>query len=637
PLDVSTYPSNKKFVEEICGWSALSDKLYIWDYVTNFAHYVSPHPNFGCLQGNVKFFRDNGVVGLFEQGAYQGRHAEFAEFRAWILAKLLWNPDQDIEPLYNEFFTGYYGAAAPLVRQYWEELQTFGAPLDVSINIWTGPTAKYYPKGFFEKSLVLWTRAEAAVADDPQRSYNVRMSALPIYYALLQRRDVSPVDFSFRDGRFSPKSDESEYTRLAKTFMKRFNEAKNIRIAESMVRQNNVLTTLRSRTDGIGTLAIQGGGFEANVVNEFGGRICRLAKTGGDNVLDPFFGADAVIARGNYTVTATEIYGGRVLGAGKATTGHTWRRQYSITRDVSLAADGMTMRTTVASKRTEPRETRLILRAGLALGNGSAVCTRIGEGEWQTTVVAADQIFHFANIPGALPGQTITLASPVTGQAVAVTLPACPIEQVQILCDVRSGSTRIFVLLPRRELEGKSSFAADLRLLPLGVLKNLPKVDIPKTHSADRFELQSNQIGIGQRGVWGDHVSDPLAEDGTALKLFNTHYEWCTQWRVNPNWFEADTKYTVRMRIRVDKTGVEGEAFWAGVYDTAQRKSYGQINPKASTVKDGYQWYTVATWIPGTKQYVWIGPGQFDKKALQSNPAINAVYIDRFELERVQE
>ncbi|MGF1616068.1 MAG: DUF4838 domain-containing protein, partial [Gammaproteobacteria bacterium] len=45
---------------------------------TNFRNYIGPFPNILSLQGNVKFFRDQNVVGLFEQGAYQGRHAEFA-------------------------------------------------------------------------------------------------------------------------------------------------------------------------------------------------------------------------------------------------------------------------------------------------------------------------------------------------------------------------------------------------------------------------------------------------------------------------------------------------------------------------------------------------------------------------------
>lgn len=86
-LNRSAFVENRKFVEDIRGWSAITDKLYIWDYTTNFRHYIAPFPNVLALASNVNFFRDHRVVGLFEQGAYQGRHGEFAELKAWLLAR----------------------------------------------------------------------------------------------------------------------------------------------------------------------------------------------------------------------------------------------------------------------------------------------------------------------------------------------------------------------------------------------------------------------------------------------------------------------------------------------------------------------------------------------------------------------
>ncbi len=69
PLPKSSYPQNVRFVQDIKGWSAITDKLYVWDYTTNFHNFVGPHPNFPAIPGNIRFFRDNRVVGLFEQGA----------------------------------------------------------------------------------------------------------------------------------------------------------------------------------------------------------------------------------------------------------------------------------------------------------------------------------------------------------------------------------------------------------------------------------------------------------------------------------------------------------------------------------------------------------------------------------------
>ena len=84
-----------------------------------------PFPERSALQGNVQFFHTNRVDYLFEQGAYQGRHGDFAELKAWLLAKWLWNPDLPAEPLLEDFFKGYYGAAAPYVRTYFDALHSY--------------------------------------------------------------------------------------------------------------------------------------------------------------------------------------------------------------------------------------------------------------------------------------------------------------------------------------------------------------------------------------------------------------------------------------------------------------------------------------------------------------------------------
>ena len=145
--------------------------------------------------------------------------------------------------------------------------------------------------------------------------------------------------------------------------------------------------------------------------------------------------------------------------------------------------------------------------------------------------------------------------------------------------------------------------------------------------------VEDRLMSLGHPGEWGERVADSQAEDGSAVKLFNTHYEWCLQWHVNPAVFAPDTEYKLRVRVRVVKTDREGNAFWAGIYDVAQKKGWGEIQPNTSAVQDGYQWYDIATWKPQADQYLWVGPGPFTKDGGQS--AIEAVYVDRFELTRV--
>ena len=80
----------------------------------------------------------------------------------------------------------------------------------------------------------------------------------------------------------------------------------------------------------------------------------------------------------------------------------------------------------------------------------------------------------------------------------------------------------------------------------------------------------------------------------------------------------------------------KGEAFWAGVYDSARRKGCGSLSVKAEKVGKGWQWYDVLTWKPEPDQYFWFGPGRFDNKTLRESPAHNGVYLGALEISRVE-
>src|SRR5690606_3141765 len=43
---------------------------------------------------------------------------DFAPLRAYMIARMLWNPDVDIEKEKNEFIDAYYGPAADYIKQY---------------------------------------------------------------------------------------------------------------------------------------------------------------------------------------------------------------------------------------------------------------------------------------------------------------------------------------------------------------------------------------------------------------------------------------------------------------------------------------------------------------------------------------
>jgi hypothetical protein len=182
PLDD---PSNAKFLADLQGWSNICHRLYVWDYVTDFSDYLLPHPNWFALGPNLRLFHQYHVQGVFEEGAYQSNGAEMAELRNWLLAQLLWNPQQDDHALIQEFLDGYYGpAAAKPIRHYLDLMQK--ASQGYYLACYTGHHAPFLRFKVLARAELDWQAAEKAAAHDPEKLARVQAGHLAVQFAFLR-------------------------------------------------------------------------------------------------------------------------------------------------------------------------------------------------------------------------------------------------------------------------------------------------------------------------------------------------------------------------------------------------------------------------------------------------------------------
>lgn len=172
------------FTADLEGWSAISSRLHIWDYTANFAHAIQPFPDFKVLAPNIRYFIRHGVTGIFEEGENSVRdHGELNPLRQYVLAKLLWNPELDPERLINEFLAGYFGMAAPAVRE-WFDLLHAGVTEDVHVHIYDGPRQPYLSDEFLDASEPVFDEAER-LADDDTILERVKKLRLSVRYVRL--------------------------------------------------------------------------------------------------------------------------------------------------------------------------------------------------------------------------------------------------------------------------------------------------------------------------------------------------------------------------------------------------------------------------------------------------------------------
>ncbi len=178
---------NRRFRDDLIAWSNICQRLYVWDYVSNFSNYILPHPNLRVLGPNIKFLADHHVKGVFSQGAYTTNGAEMAELRSWVIAKLLWNPYLDAQELIKEFIYGYYGNAGEYILAYLNLIHDSVEASRDWLGCFSQPKAKFLSFDLLYKSWIYLKKAEDAVKDNPDLRLRVQVAQLPVIYAVMMK------------------------------------------------------------------------------------------------------------------------------------------------------------------------------------------------------------------------------------------------------------------------------------------------------------------------------------------------------------------------------------------------------------------------------------------------------------------
>ena len=177
-----------EFCKDLEVWSKLTNNILLWDYVIQFKNLLAPFPNLRTLQPNLQLMKNNNVTAVFEQGNRQAG-GEFAELRAYILSKLIWNTNLNVNDIIDDFLKGYYGNASVYLKNYIDlihdsmektnaRLFLFGSPVDNKETFLSAKMIREYQ--------ALFDKAEKATAGDEEILMRVRSARLPLYFSELE-------------------------------------------------------------------------------------------------------------------------------------------------------------------------------------------------------------------------------------------------------------------------------------------------------------------------------------------------------------------------------------------------------------------------------------------------------------------
>ena len=171
----------KLFMNDFVNWGKICDRIYVWDYTTNFRYYIAPFSNFGAIRENMKFYHENGVRGMFPQGNSQSISGEFGELRAYLLAKLMWNPymtEEEYDRHMNEFLQAYYGNGWIYIRMFIDKTTELVANAESCINIYEEPLQSITQAEYLANEAdfeAWWSKAELVAGDRAEAVHRSRL------------------------------------------------------------------------------------------------------------------------------------------------------------------------------------------------------------------------------------------------------------------------------------------------------------------------------------------------------------------------------------------------------------------------------------------------------------------------------
>lgn len=187
---------NWQYRQDHEGWDRITERMYVWDYVVNFFHYLMPHPNLDVLGPNIKYYRDHGCVGVMSQGAWNVWYAEHAPLQQWVLGRVMWDPEAASKALIEQFCRGYYGPAGDAVLAHFEATHRYVRENPkFPLGIYRHTNSPHIAPEVIAPAEAAMQEAErlAAESKDADIIRRVRHAHLPVRYVLLKMGPRSPM------------------------------------------------------------------------------------------------------------------------------------------------------------------------------------------------------------------------------------------------------------------------------------------------------------------------------------------------------------------------------------------------------------------------------------------------------------
>lgn len=117
-MDDPESPPRQEYKQIMYEWArVMQGRVVIYDYDQSMLVWRDiPNPSVASIRQDIQHYRRAGILGISTES-----RAAFATifFNLYIRARLMWNPDEDVDKLLEEFYPAFYGPMAKPMAEYW--------------------------------------------------------------------------------------------------------------------------------------------------------------------------------------------------------------------------------------------------------------------------------------------------------------------------------------------------------------------------------------------------------------------------------------------------------------------------------------------------------------------------------------
>lgn len=166
---------NRVYADTVRAWSEYTDNIMAWVYETNYHHYMFPYNTYSSMVDTYYFFKQQGANIIYNEGQRFSENVTcFGKLKEYLDAKAQFDVTVSYKECKDKFFQNYYGAAADIMEQYYNELRQWETYLESVADYGLGggiyeeigltTTPHYWPKEMLEDWLALMDKAKKSVA-----------------------------------------------------------------------------------------------------------------------------------------------------------------------------------------------------------------------------------------------------------------------------------------------------------------------------------------------------------------------------------------------------------------------------------------------------------------------------------------